>query len=63
MLSAFRGSEAEPVVRNPILGTFPVGCCASVEKQSAKSMAQSAKPTIFDFLLLPVASRLLPVFI
>jgi hypothetical protein len=41
--------EGEPAVRNPNRGIF-VGCCASAGRQSAKSIAHSARQKIFLFM-------------
>jgi hypothetical protein len=48
-------------LRYPIRGTL-ADCCASAAKHSAKSKAQVAKPRTLVFLLMPIASCLLPVF-
>ena len=51
------GKTEGEAVRNPIRGIFP-GLCAWRTRS-----AQRAKPTTLVFLLLPIASCLMPVFI
>src|SRR5262245_43506613 len=41
--------DGEPDDRYPIVGTF-VGCCASEEKQRARSIAHSVRTAIFLFM-------------
>ena len=50
-------AEAEAAPRNPTRDTF-LACCASAGKQSAKSMALSAKPTSFFVMSFPQCNAL-----